>query len=638
MLNLGWIKVLFCIPLIVITILSFESDYEMKYPFNDASTLLRSSFCSIDTSHAGSGTAGNFPSPIPGTSNAWIWDVKFDSTRGYIEFTVFSRQVCYFDTAMWSHFYKMFPEYSDQFAYGSLGNVYVQVNKSSSPIAQFSDYNCLVYINGNGELLLQLKSTKIQRSHNWAHDSAMQLRFSIPKGTKALENLTVGLSRSGLISRRGSLEVQADISRNYSVCMIPPYNETKKMYKFSICTATNRYDREYLVEWIEYHRLLGVQHFFIYDTSCSHSGNSSMTVLRRLLRDYIGKRLVSVIPWYWSNCAKHMASGRYTIRVIQHNGSEQTIESFRPPPALAQIAALASCYSRFRYTSTYIAHIDDDEFLRIPAAASTVGLGKVLSAAAPAPPPAAAPAPLVSGGVAAPVDALKGSDTTSSLRALSSSPSESSNDKTIDSNAKKVATPWLGLGAYADLVFSMQPKAPAIKLGPIEHTPCGLGQQQIDKNLADSMLSRTHSTSQSPAHAQSQSASTSVRLPRLDMWDPAHIHFAFEGKLIMRTEAVAAFHVHFITSLEAGPWRMTHLVQPPISEAALLHYRPPPQLSRDIYGAVLPIANDTLAEICQRLQGHPYWQSPEHPALHPTMLDTLRKRFSKRVRKRRHTD
>ena len=52
----------------------------------------------------------------------------------------------------------------------------------------------------------------------------------------------------------------------YSTPFLPP---------FSVCAATSRGHRkehkDLLIEWIEYHRLLGVEHFFIYDTYLQES-------------------------------------------------------------------------------------------------------------------------------------------------------------------------------------------------------------------------------------------------------------------------------------------------------------------------------------------------------------------------------
>jgi hypothetical protein len=47
---------------------------------------------------------------------------------------------------------------------------------------------------------------------------------------------------------------------------------TNSINNFTICTASNRGRRDHLVEWIEYHKLLGVDHFVMYDTGFSTKG------------------------------------------------------------------------------------------------------------------------------------------------------------------------------------------------------------------------------------------------------------------------------------------------------------------------------------------------------------------------------
>jgi hypothetical protein len=144
---------------------------------------------------------------------------------------------------------------------------------------------------------------------------------------------------------------------------------TAVQHDMLICTATSRRSRPHLVEWIEYHLLLGVNHFVLYDTTIPatlggvgsdrtaqrtptyHSATPSAEAsLSNVIADYIAKGVVTVIPWPYNNCVRGMASGRMAA-------------DFKVPGTIAHNAALASCYSRFRDSSRWIAHVDDDEFL-----------------------------------------------------------------------------------------------------------------------------------------------------------------------------------------------------------------------------------------------------------------------------------
>lgn len=110
--------------------------------------------------------------------------------------------------------------------------------------------------------------------------------------------------------------VTMDTTGDFPLCKIPRYQATKKkwrrknnkkLFDLSICTATSRSDRHHLVEWIEYHRLIGVQHFFIYNTALYDEG-----LLPLALQDFIAEGRVTVVPWPYRNCVRSgMSSGRW---------------------------------------------------------------------------------------------------------------------------------------------------------------------------------------------------------------------------------------------------------------------------------------------------------------------------------------
>lgn len=66
-------------------------------------------------------------------------------------------------------------------------------------------------------------------------------------------------------------------------------NVDNKKYKISVCTLFKNESR-YLKEWIEYHRLIGIDHFYLYNTSNSHEHE-------RILKKYLDDRLVTLINW-----------------------------------------------------------------------------------------------------------------------------------------------------------------------------------------------------------------------------------------------------------------------------------------------------------------------------------------------------
>lgn len=60
-------------------------------------------------------------------------------------------------------------------------------------------------------------------------------------------------------------------------------------YYVSACAIVQD-EQERLIEWIEYHRLLGIEHFWIYD-----NGSQDDTV--KLLQPYVAKGIVEIISW-----------------------------------------------------------------------------------------------------------------------------------------------------------------------------------------------------------------------------------------------------------------------------------------------------------------------------------------------------
>lgn len=65
--------------------------------------------------------------------------------------------------------------------------------------------------------------------------------------------------------------------------------EKKKKYELAICTIFQN-EAEYLKEWIEYHLLVGVQHFYLYN-------NLSTDNYIEVLRPYISNKVVTLTQW-----------------------------------------------------------------------------------------------------------------------------------------------------------------------------------------------------------------------------------------------------------------------------------------------------------------------------------------------------
>ena len=99
-------------------------------------------------------------------------------------------------------------------------------------------------------------------------------------------------------------------------------------YKLSIC-AIFQDEAKYLPEWIEYHRMLGVQHFYLYN-------NNSHDNYKEVLNPYIKKRIVDLIDW-------------------------PSPESLDWTPY--QVAAYNDCINKVKGATQWLAVIDIDEFI-----------------------------------------------------------------------------------------------------------------------------------------------------------------------------------------------------------------------------------------------------------------------------------
>lgn len=106
-------------------------------------------------------------------------------------------------------------------------------------------------------------------------------------------------------------------------------------YPLTVC-AIFQNEAPYLKEWIEFHRLQGVEHFYLYN---NHSGDA----YQKVLKPYVNSGLVTLTEWPYT----YKPGDGAAWRAIQMN-------------------AYDDCLSRFGADSSWIAFIDIDEFLYCP--------------------------------------------------------------------------------------------------------------------------------------------------------------------------------------------------------------------------------------------------------------------------------
>ena len=301
-------------------------------------------------------------------------------------------------------------------------------------------------------------------------------------------------------------------------------NQLSYLYNLSICTVTNRVSFDAAMEWIEYHRLIGIEHFFVYNTARHHITRE----LKRTYASYTNEGLVTLVDWPYENCAINMSSGRYLYYreknplfqdTLHNNEGLWTVQQgmFKPPYCLAQHAALASCYARYRKTSKYMLLIDDDEFVMTRSKDMTMGSNKHHT----------------------------------SLPVNPSVP-------WIHEKDAQTTRESLSLSLFADKYFAKHQKIGGLKFAPIVK---GLCQQTLSHQVGS--------------------------LPRIGTWTQGRVGEQNEGKLLLRTAMILSVTVHFFLQPEPGQKVQRQFFLMPYSEGALLHYKQPPSADGDIFGSYL---------------------------------------------------
>lgn len=110
----------------------------------------------------------------------------------------------------------------------------------------------------------------------------------------------------------------------------------EKKYTLSAC-AIFRNEGKYLKEWIEYHRLIGVDHFYLYN-------NNSVDRSNRILRSYVKEGIVTLT--HWPDCLGHLPENKMYIWSLS-----------------TQTSAYQHAISLRKHETKWLVLMDIDEFL-----------------------------------------------------------------------------------------------------------------------------------------------------------------------------------------------------------------------------------------------------------------------------------
>ena len=219
----------------------------------------------------------------------------------------------------------------------------------------------------------------------------------------------------------------------------------------------------------------GVDHFFIYNTATSKSGQQALSAI---LSDYVRESIVTLVPWPYQNCVRNFTNGgRSFFYYLNESRDHKDLRIFKPPNPISQTAALTSCFVRFKSTSKYMIHIDTDEFIAVNK------------------------------------DGVKG---------LSSSL----------------------ITSFADRVFDRFALANAIYLRPIMVSFCPHLTTFSTPYFRPN--SNSGSQDQPAGYSQMRDKHGAFVLPKLGKWQHGNHGTLHEGKLIMRSDMVDNYFVHYI--------------------------------------------------------------------------------------------
>ena len=138
------------------------------------------------------------------------------------------------------------------------------------------------------------------------------------------------------------------LTEAFPVCELPTYQLQKKQFDVSICAYMFSSETKNLIEWLEYHILLGIDHFFIYNTATT---KKQQRILQNQLHSYTEEGVVTLVSWPYMNCMRNMGTGRYLYFYEPSSNGKLSQEqlyshkrSFKPPKKIMQSSAIGSFY------------------------------------------------------------------------------------------------------------------------------------------------------------------------------------------------------------------------------------------------------------------------------------------------------
>lgn len=236
-----------------------------------------------------------FPTSPPSPHLPWVWDAVYNSDIQSISVIYMTRKPCNFNISLWQRMMiNSHPMFAKELAYGNLSNILVpiKIRNNGRPLVTFDEVIsqalvCQFFENNrmvNSSLASKFKGTAHTASIGFAvlHcPIPLPLISNVPSLTLRIttESRDPTVSSSSMNPLLPSMKLppspslsHANATDLFSFCHSSSQNflkttgssnlatssssaspDTQYEYGLSICTATMHFDRNILVEWLEYH-------------------------------------------------------------------------------------------------------------------------------------------------------------------------------------------------------------------------------------------------------------------------------------------------------------------------------------------------------------------------------------------------
>lgn len=332
----------------------------------------------------------------------WVWDASFSDTLGaYISILLVDNDICPYNRT------RFLSERSDFMKDRAKENLKAYLNSTSIPKDSLKSKIFCRYYDKRSHLLGTVVSTKVlattkdeyyakQDINNndknkkvksfknmkniyvvrcpvpieYRDKSPLQLRMQIPpfsplltrakdknkftnKGRQLLQidnnPDTKQVVSNGIVKKQGN-QIFA-MTQMFPICPFAVKRKAtdlpqQRLYNISLCTTLKNDMKEEVVEWIEQHRILGVEHVFMFDSrikvkNSKADDDSDEYQMDKILNKYVESGILTLIPWYFSNC---------------EDTSTDSVE---------KVTAESSCFLRFRSASQWIGFMPINEIIAI---------------------------------------------------------------------------------------------------------------------------------------------------------------------------------------------------------------------------------------------------------------------------------